>query len=82
MDNENKLNKENMILSDEELMSVVGGVDSDISVGLGGKSGIEAYCEGFDTPALCNSRYLCQWGQFRCHPHPRAYTVVKNGSDE
>ena len=30
----------------------------------------------FDTAEECNKRYLCQWGQIKCHPHPRAYTVL------
>ena len=62
-------NQGRVVLSDEELNEVVGGTSS--------VSGIELYCDGFDTREECESRYLCQWGQVKCHPHPRANAVRK-----
>ena len=72
MENKNLKEAGKVVLTDEELMEIVGGTgDSTSSV-----SGVERYCEGFNTREECDARYLCQWGQIKCHPHPRAYTVL------
>ena len=39
------------------------------------RSGLDYFCEGFDTPEQCNSRVFCQWGQFTCHATPRGYAL-------
>ena len=62
------MDKKKVILTDDELMGVAGGA----AVG-----STDAYCDAFDTAEECNKRYLCQWGQFKCHPHPRANAVRK-----
>ena len=61
-------NKDKIILSDEELQLITGGTEAK-------RSGLDYFCEGFDTPEQCNSRVFCQWGQFTCHATPRGYAL-------
>ena len=73
MENKNLKDKGKVVLTDEDLMEIVGGTGDGIS----SVSGVERYCEGFDTREECDAKYLCQWGQVKCHPHPRANAVRK-----
>ena len=72
MEDKNLNDQGKVVLTDEELKEIVGGT----SEGTSSVSGVERYCEGFDTREECDAKYLCQWGQIKCHPHPRAYTVL------
>ena len=62
------MDMEKVILTDEELKEVAGG---------GAVGSTENYCEQYDTAEDCNKNILCQWGQFKCHPHPRANSLRK-----
>ena len=61
------MDMEKVILTDEELKDVAGG-----AVG-----STDNYCEQYDTAEDCNKNRLCQWGQFKCHAHPRANYIRK-----
>ena len=65
-------NEDKIILSDEELQLITGGTTDETTGGTEAKrSGLDYFCEGFDTPEQCNSRVFCQWGQFTCHATQR-----------
>ena len=72
-------NEDKIILSDEELQLITGGTTDETTGGTEAKSrsGLDYFCEGFDTPEQCNSRVFCQWGQFTCHATPRGYALYK-----
>ena len=62
------MDMDKVILTDEELKEVAGG---------GAVGSTENYCEQYDTAEDCNKNILCQWGQFKCHAHPRANYIRK-----
>ena len=62
------MDMDKVILTDEELKEVAGG---------GAVGSTDNYCEQYDTAEDCNKNILCQWGQFKCHAHPRANSIRK-----
>lgn len=71
-----------VVLTDEELMEIVGGTgDSGGTIDQGQR--VAEYCAGFSTPEECRSRPLCVWNDnynyIKCGPHPRAATLLSGG---
>ena len=80
---ENKDLKEagKVVLTDEELMEIVGGTGT---VDQGQR--LAEYCARFDNSNDCISSRLCQWNDnynyIKCGPHPRAYKLLSGGVSE
>ena len=68
-----------VVLTDEELMEIVGGTgDQD-----GPRYSVAEYCQQFETFEECRSRPFCQWYDSNtkaCAPHPRANALLAGGS--
>ena len=68
-----------VVLTDEELMEIVGGTgDQD-----GPRYSVAEFCQQFETFEECRSRPFCQWydcGYSKiCAPHPRANAILARG---
>jgi hypothetical protein len=68
-----------VVLTDEELMEIVGGTgDQDGTLYTKGGR-VDVFCRQFETIEECRSRPFCQWydyGSKVCAPHPRANAIL------
>ena len=75
MEDKNLKEAGKVVLTDEELMEIVGGTgDQD-----GLRYSVAEFCRQFETIEECISRPFCQWydnGYKVCAPHPRANTLL------
>ena len=76
MEDKNLKEAGKVVLTDEELMEIVGGTgDQD-----GPRYSVAEYCQQFETFEECISRPFCQWydcGYSKiCAPHPRANALL------
>ena len=76
MEDKNLKEAGKVVLTDEELMEIVGGTgDQD-----GPRYSVAEYCSQFETIEECISRPFCQWYGKVCAPHPRANALLAGGS--
>ena len=79
MEDKNLKEAGKVVLTDEELMEIVGGTgDQDGPLYTKGDR-IDVFCRQFETIEECISRPFCQWydnGYKVCAPHPRANTLL------
>ena len=82
MEDKNLKEAGKVVLTDEELMEIVGGTgDKDGTLYTGGGS-VDEFCRQFETIEECRSRPFCQWYDFgykMCVPHPRANAILARG---
>ena len=75
MEDKNLKEAGKVVLTDEELMEIVGGTgDQD-----GPRYSVAEFCQQFETIEECRSRPFCQWydyGSKICAPHPRANALL------
>lgn len=75
MEDKNLKEAGKVVLTDEELMEIVGGTgDQD-----GPRYSVAEFCQQFETIEECRSRPFCQWWDFgykMCVPHPRANAML------
>ena len=78
MEDKNLKEAGKVVLTDEELMEIVGGTgDQD-----GPRYSVAEFCQQFETIEECRSRPFCQWydnGYKICAPHPRANAILARG---
>ena len=78
MEDKNLKEAGKVVLTDEELMEIVGGTgDQD-----GTHYSVAEFCQQFETIEECISRPFCQWydiGYKGCGPHPRANAILARG---
>lgn len=79
MEDKNLKEAGKVVLTDEELMEIVGGTgDQD-----GPRYSVAEFCQQFETIEECRSRPFCQWydcGYSKiCAPHPRANAILARG---
>ena len=70
-----------VVLTDEELMEIVGGTGDSGGTGDAGHR-VAEFCRQFETIEECRSRPFCQWYDFGsrvCVPHPRALALLAHG---
>ena len=83
MEDKNLKEAGKVVLTDEELMEIVGGTgDQDGPLYTKGDR-IDVFCRQFETIEECISRPFCQWydcGYSKiCAPHPRANAILARG---
>ena len=75
MEDKNLKEEGKVVITDEELMEIVGGTgDQD-----GPRYSVDVFCRQFETIEECRSRPFCQWydyGSKVCAPHPRANAIL------
>ena len=76
MEDKNVKEAGKVVLTDEELMEIVGGTgDQD-----GPRYSVAEFCQQFETIEECRSRPFCQWYDYGyskiCAPHPRANALL------
>lgn len=76
MEDKNLKEAGKVVLTDEELMEIVGGTgDQDAP-----RYSVAEFCQQFETIEECRSRPFCQWydcGYSKiCAPHPRANALL------
>ena len=75
MEDKNLKEEGKVVITDEELMEIVGGVgDQD-----GPRYSVAEFCQQFETIEECRSRPFCQWYDSNtkaCVPHPRANALL------
>lgn len=76
MEDKNLKEEGKVVITDEELMEIVGGTgDQDGPLYTKGDR-IDVFCRQFETIEECRSRPFCQWGYTICAPHPRANALL------
>ena len=79
MEDKNLKEARKVVLTDEELMEIVGGTEGEYGTPYTTGDRIDVFCRQFETIEECRSTPFCQWYDSytkACVPHPRANALL------